>query len=63
MDFTAFPAKVFYPRTQRWYEDDWRNLSTWCTTTYGQGNWEFINNNFLFKSEGDAMLFKLRWIA
>lgn len=61
MGLEEFAYHVHYPRTQNWYEDNWRELSEWCTATYGKGNWEYMNSYFLFATDLDALLFKLRW--
>jgi len=58
----VFPYSVKYPRTQNWYNGDWRKLSNWCN---GIGkcavDWEYMNECFLFTRERDKMLFLLKW--
>jgi hypothetical protein len=40
----------------------WRDIVEWCDQTYGDGNWDYFNSKFHFKTERDLMLFKLRWL-
>jgi len=58
-----FPYNVRYPRTSGWYNNlgDWYQISTWCAHTFGQGNWEYINQYFMFEQESHKTLFLLRW--
>lgn len=39
----------------------WKELSDWCNETYGHDNWEFLNNQCVFKSESDLVVYLLRW--
>lgn len=56
------PWKRCQPRHDDWYTSEWPKLSTWCSETYGWGNWEYFNECFRFKKESDKMLFMLRWL-
>ena len=58
-----FPYSVEYLRTRNWYNvtGDWYQISTWCTQTFGQGNWEYINQCFMFEQESHKVVFLLRW--
>lgn len=58
-----FPYGVKYPRTANWYTSgsDWYQLSTWCTQTFGQGNWDYNNQYFMFEHESHMTWFRLRW--
>ncbi len=58
-----FQYKVFYPRTNNWWSEDWRQLSNWCNNTIGicAKDWEYINERFMFTSKQDMLMFLLRW--
>jgi hypothetical protein len=60
-----FKSKKF-DRDHNWYANNrdlgtWYKLSTWCTDTAGSGQWEFLNQQFIFKREEDLLAFRLRW--
>ena len=57
-----FPYHVKFPRTLRWWRGDWAALSEWCSYNYGWGNWEYFNEHFMFRTEEDRVLFRLRWL-
>jgi len=44
-----------------WYGTVWPDYSNWCNQTYGAGNWEYFYGQFLFKTQEDAFMFKLKW--
>ncbi len=65
----AFQAKVNvpYPRQINWWPSaghngHWYELSTWCNEAFGQGNWDYINQCFLFEAKEAETLFKLKWL-
>ena len=58
---SKFPHGVVYLRTNDWYVGRWRTLSNWCDLTYGAGNWEYIQERFVFKTEPDKTMFILKW--
>ena len=62
MSNSVYPYRVEYQRTDRWYENDWRELSEWCNECIGRGEWEYYYGEFVFAREEDYMLFKLRWL-
>lgn len=55
--------RIKFTRKQPWYttEGEWWATSTYCNENFGNGNWEYINEYFIFKHEEDMLLFKLRW--
>ena len=53
---------VPYKRRLNWYPTVWRELSDWCTETYGWGHWEYIDEKFMFETEEQKTLFVLRWL-
>ncbi len=55
-----FPYAVQYPRTAKWYDNDWRVISSWCERTIS-GEWEYFNSEFRFSTERAKMLFMLKW--
>lgn len=59
----TFPCTVNYPRTAMWYDNmgDWYHIASWCDSMIGKDNWEYINEQFRFKTESHKMWFKLRW--
>lgn len=56
-----YPHFVNFPRTQNWFSVDWRDISSWCTQTFGRGNWEYYGGGFRFIHERDLINFILRW--
>ena len=62
MSDTAYPYRIEFERTDRWYDGDWRELAEWCDESIGKGNWEYYNNEFVFSEEKHYMFFKLKWI-
>lgn len=56
----AYPYSLPYPRTAKWYDGDWRELSDWCEQTIS-GEWEYFNSEFRFATERAKMLFMLKW--
>jgi len=58
-----FPYTVNYPRTRNWWtsDGDWYQISTWCTQTFGQDNWEYFDQHFVFEQESQKLMFLLRW--
>lgn len=56
----AYPFSAPYQRTAKWYDGDWRELSSWCDQTL-PNEWEYFNGEFRFATERAKMLFLLRW--
>ena len=56
-----FPLEVEYKRTHDWWNGPWQVISDWCNSAYGQGNWEYYDEHFRFKTEANKLLFLLRW--
>lgn len=56
-----FPFRVSYPRTANWWASDWREIVEWLAVAVGTNNWEYINEDFVFKDKESAVMFKLRW--
>ena len=54
---------VKYKRTLNWWGDkgDWYQISTWLNATFGSGEWEYINECFVFQKESNKRWFLLRW--
>lgn len=61
-----FPFSLAWKRHRMlfgdWYTSEWPLLSKWCDSTFGFGNWEYIEERFRFKTEEDFMLFTMRWL-
>ena len=59
-----FTYRVEYLRTQDWYDSGgrWRELSDWCTETFGWRNWDYYNQQFCFREASDRTAFILRWL-
>jgi len=60
--YALYKYHVPYKRTNDWYPTVWRELSGWCDTAFGTGHWEYFNENFMFETEEQKLLFKLRWL-
>jgi hypothetical protein len=63
-----YPYRIKYPRTRNWWVHtetggvgQWAVLSQWCNTACGWGNWEYIDEYFMFKKEAVKTMFLLRW--
>jgi hypothetical protein len=61
MSNTVYPYRYPFPRTAKWWTEDWREISEWCDDCIGPGEWEFYDSSFVFCREQDYMLFSLRW--
>jgi hypothetical protein len=53
---------VPYKRTGKWWVGDWYTLSTWCNENFGQREWDYMNERFMFRQEEHQTLFMLRWL-
>jgi hypothetical protein len=62
MKSSQFKYGVSYKRTPDWWSDDWADISDWCNSTHGAGNWEYINQHFLFQKQSDLTVFVLKWL-
>lgn len=58
---TTYKYRVPFKRTGKWWDGDWRDISTWCNQTIGPGNWDYYYDGFVFEKERDYMIFKLKW--
>jgi hypothetical protein len=60
----TFPYTVDYPRTTEWYDNkgDWYQLSSWCDSVLGKDDWEYIREQFRFKTESSKIWFTMRWL-
>ena len=58
-----FSYSVSYPRTANWWSGGWRDLSDWLDAVVGQcgTDWEYVSEEFLFKTAEDKTLFLLKW--
>lgn len=63
MSNTVYPFRITFPRTGDWYDSGgtWYRVSTWCNSTFGEGNWNYYGGDFVFEKERDFLLFKLKW--
>jgi hypothetical protein len=59
----VFPYCVSFPRTDDWWNGEWRDISNWCSETIGGvvTHWEYMDKCFWFKREEDKTLFLLKW--
>ena len=60
--FAQYKYHVPYKRHGEWYSTVWRELSDWCSNTYGWGHWEYLNEEFMFETEEHKLLFVLTWL-
>lgn len=59
----VFPYSVPYPRNATWFSGGWSELSNWLNECIGQCavDWEYIGEEFLFKTAEHKTLFLLKW--
>ena len=62
MSNAVYPYRIDFKRTPKWWDTDWRDISNWCNQSFGEGNWNYYGDSFVFENEGHLMLFKLRWL-
>lgn len=63
--FIKFPFALKYKRTANWWSPggDWYEISTWMNETFGQHQWDYMDEYFMFRTEKDAHWFVLRWAS
>jgi hypothetical protein len=53
--------RVSYPRTHDWWSGHWWMISSWCINNIEHGEWDYINEHFVFSQESDKLMFVLKW--
>lgn len=56
-------------KQENWTKVDWRTVKyqsyefpkTWCRERFGWRDWVHFGNDWFFRNEQDAIIFKLRW--